>query len=317
MSTTSSRARVCPMACALISLTTLGSARADPLDDDAVLADPRDAPGLPCLQAISLTPEHGAGESATFVATYSHCEGAETFRVVQIWFGSEVSVAVPNTGGNFEGGVFSWGSAETCLPGEPVQLVSQYSTLDCAQSDVMLSGNLMIVSYAVEFDVEAFGGLRNVFFDAKGGAGDPEPRLGWTQVGTFDVQASAGEDTGGSTLDGTGAADGSGGSGGSEGSEGSEGSGSSDGSSDGVVSGLYLPDQPRGGDQGCSCRSTTGSVGAWWWLLLLGLRSRPRIGRNTAVLRMISRTAAGTATASMQVALSAVAPSEQPTQALQ
>jgi hypothetical protein len=38
------------------------------------------------------------------------------------------------------------------------------------------------------FDVDRFAGERGVFFDAKGGSGDPEPRLGWTRMGSFTVE---------------------------------------------------------------------------------------------------------------------------------
>ena len=223
--------------------------------------------GGACLQAVSLDPMAGTGDGAVFEAIYSHCEGADTFRIVQIWFGDEVAVEVPHTGGSFENGEFSW-DMQTCVPGDDVQLTSELSTLDCAQSSATPMGNLMIVRYAVQFDVDAFGGPRNIFFDAKGGAGDPEPRLGWTQVGTFDVQP------GGATMTS-----------GIGGNSGGDGSGTTDTAATGDAAtgaGSGLPGFPGGdrGDDGCSCRARSrgGPIELWWLPLLYG--ARPRRGQK-------------------------------------
>jgi hypothetical protein len=67
-------------------------------------------------------------------------------------------------------------------------------------SSVMLAGDEATVRWAIEFDATAFAGSHGVFFDAKGGTGDPEPRLEWTQMGTFDVQPGAAESGGDTTT---------------------------------------------------------------------------------------------------------------------
>jgi hypothetical protein len=64
-------------------------------------------------------------------------------------------------------------------------------SLDCSLSTAQPSGNDMLVKWAVEFDVDAFAGERGVFVDAKGPTSiSPEPRLGWTWMGSFLVTSA-------------------------------------------------------------------------------------------------------------------------------
>jgi MYXO-CTERM domain-containing protein len=246
-----------------------------------LLAAPTARAGGVCLQAVSLEPAAGSGQTQIFDAVYAHCMGAQTFRIVQIWFGSEVAIEVPHTGGSFENGLLSW-DTQQCVPGDPVSLVTEHSTLDCAQTTVTSIGNEMHVQWAVEFDVDSFAGPQNIFFDAKGGAGDPEPRLGWTQVGTFTVQAeAAGDDSGsGGGGDDSGSGGTAGGIGGNSGGDGGSG-GTSETSAVSPAGGLPGLPGDRGGDTGCACRSGGGPRGGpsedWLGgLVLLALLRRRR-----------------------------------------
>ena len=71
--------------------------------------------------------------------------------------------------------------------------------LDCAASQAWFAGDELVVEYALNLNPDTFDGNKNVFFDAKGGDGDPEPRLGWIQVGTWtvaeDLDESGADDT--------------------------------------------------------------------------------------------------------------------------
>jgi hypothetical protein len=168
-------------------------------------------PALPgdCLQAVGLDPPAGQGDAAVFEATYRHCDGASSFRIVQLWVGDEVVATIPRVNLGYEAGRFTLEGAGDCAPGDAVVLAGEYGSFDCAASSVMAAGPDMIVNWALEFDVATFAGVHGVFFDAKGGIGDPEPRLGWTQMGTFDVEPSGTGSTGmaadssGSDGDGT------------------------------------------------------------------------------------------------------------------
>ena len=85
--------------------------------------------------------------------------------------------------------------AQSCLPGEPTVLSSPHGELHCGVSTASLSGSELTVAFAIAFDVASLEGERGVFFDAKGGATEPEPRLGWTRMGTWTVEStSAGGD---------------------------------------------------------------------------------------------------------------------------
>jgi hypothetical protein len=230
------------------------------------------AGGDPCLTAVSLTPMSGSGDSAIFEAIYGHCEGAQTFRVVQIWFGNEVAIDVPHAQGGFEDGMFVFGDApgSSCAPGQALEISTPNATLDCAMSSATAVGNEMIVQWAVRFDPVAFGGARTIWFDAKGGAGDPEPRLGWTQVGSWNVQDDAdgtggsgsGDDTG-ATAGSVGAATGTGAA--TESDGGSESAGAT-GDPPGTLPGLM---DDRSDGAGCSCQADERSPFAEWMLVLV------------------------------------------------
>jgi hypothetical protein len=147
-------------------------------------------PSGPCLRAVSLVPASGAGASEMFRATYRHCEGAAAFRIVQIWVGDVVAPAVPALAGAFENGFFSLGvPGESCVPGERKVLRAAYGALDCARSMVTSAGTDLTALWALSFDAARFAGPHRVYFDAKGGPGAPEPRLGWTEMGAFTVVA--------------------------------------------------------------------------------------------------------------------------------
>lgn len=144
-------------------------------------------PELPaCVRAVSLAPAAGAGQEQVFRAAYAHCGGADAFRIVQVWVTDEIAPNVPGVGANFEGGRFGVG-ASSCLPGEDARLLQlPWGSIDCARSSVSSAGDVVTVDWALRFD-PAFAGEHGVWFDAKGGGGDPEPRLGWTRMGTYTV----------------------------------------------------------------------------------------------------------------------------------
>jgi hypothetical protein len=232
------------------------------------------SPGPPaCLTADALDPVAGAGASAVFEAAYGHCEGAAQFRVVQLWIGDEVTPAAARINLGYEAGMFFIEGGGACAPGDPVVLHSTLGGLDCAASSVTLAGNQATVQWAVEFDTTAFAGSHGVFFDAKGGVGDPEPRLGWTQMGTFIVEpdatdsgsTGAGATTGGGTGTSSGGDEGSGS---SEGSDASTAGGDTEGTIPGGGGGR------RGGVDGCACSLHGRSAGAWWLVWLLALWRR-------------------------------------------
>lgn len=212
----------------------------------------------------------GAGDGAIFEAVYSHCEGAAAFRIVQIWFGNEVAIDVPHVQGGFEGGMFYWGDAPggSCSPGAAMEIETPEATLDCSMSTATPVGDQMIVEWAVRFDPALFGGPRAIWLDAKGGAGDPEPRLGWTQVGSYDVQAVAGDGSGGSddtggTAGGVGAATGTGA---ATDSDDASSTAAVDGDATGKLPGLVPgPDDPTG----CACASAASSDRTTAWAFVL------------------------------------------------
>jgi hypothetical protein len=159
--------------------------------DDGGPTNPPPTDSGTCLSAGSLTPAHGGGLSADLSVTYSHCEGASAFRIVQLWVGDEVASGVPALSLGYEAGELHLdGSAEACAPGDPTVLTSSHGSLDCAKTTVTQSGNDVIVSWSLGFDAQSFAGTHQVFVDAKGGTGSPEPRLGWTNLGTFTVSSS-------------------------------------------------------------------------------------------------------------------------------
>jgi hypothetical protein len=201
-----------------------------------------------CLAAVSIDPVAGHGASADFVAVYEHCEGGAAFRVVQLWIGEEPTPAGARVNLGYEAGVFTLENGGSCAPGDPVILHAPKGSFDCSASTAVIAGDLVTVHWSVAFEVGAFAGSHGLWVDAKGGTGDPEPRLGWTQLGTFLVEADAADESDSGGDDGS--ASTSGGSGGSE--SGSSESGSSSSSDEGSIpggSGGY----GRGSETGCGC----------------------------------------------------------------
>ncbi|MBK7579963.1 MAG: hypothetical protein IPI67_07120 [Myxococcales bacterium] len=211
--------------------------------DGGVPTDAGTDAGGACLTAGALSPTNGSGTQAKLSVTYSSCEGASALRVVQLWVGDEVKGGAPAVSVSYEAGQLRLdGSAESCAPGASQVLTSSYGSLDCATTSVSAQGNELLVSWALSFDASKFSGNHQVFVDAKGGSGTPEPRLGWTALGTFTV--------GNSLIDG-GKLDG--------------GAGSSGGTS------------PAAEDSGCGCRlpgssgrgsgalGLLGVFGVWWF----------------------------------------------------
>lgn len=151
--------------------------------------------GGSCLEAGPLSPANGSGQAAVLGVDYTHCSGAAALRVVQLWVGDQVSGGTPAVSASYEAGQLRLdGATESCAPGESKVLVSTHGSLDCAGSSVTSAGDVLSVKWAVAFDLASFSGSHKVFVDAKGGSGTPEPRLGWTELGTFTV--------GTTTLDG-------------------------------------------------------------------------------------------------------------------
>ena len=50
------------------------------------------------------------------------------------------------------------------------------------------SANWSVSPYPSGGDTATFAGTHGLWVDAKGGTGDPEPRLGWTELGSYTVQ---------------------------------------------------------------------------------------------------------------------------------
>jgi MYXO-CTERM domain-containing protein len=158
------------------------------------------------IEAVSLMPSGASGQGDVFQAVYRHCLGASEFRIVQIMVADEVSPTADSVGANYENGLFSL-DGQTCTPGEAVTLSNTFGSLDCSRSSVSQSGDDVTVHWALDFDPQTFAGQHFIFFDAKGGPGNPEPRLDWTQMGTYTVVASQ-EDAGVTDPDGGSAGDG-------------------------------------------------------------------------------------------------------------
>lgn len=235
---------------------------AGPIEDaGAPDAGPADAGACAADHPLSfggLTPSSGAGVEGVFRAVYQSCQGASAFRVVQFWVGDKVDAAAPNLSGGYEAGqVFAAG--QSCAPGEDKLLTTPLGAVDCARTTVTPSGDDLVVEWALRFDLQSFAGPHLFFVDAKGGPATPEPRLGWTDVGTWTVAAPVTPDggSGGSMgVDGGGGSSGSTGVGGSGGA-GGEGQGGSGGESESAG--------------GCGCALPGGAPSAWTALLLAAL----------------------------------------------
>jgi hypothetical protein len=148
--------------------------------------EPAEEPEGPQLKSLGIVPNKGSGCATTFLAGYSHEDGAGGFRIVQLWIGTEVAIDLPSIPIGMEYGVL-FAHGQSCLPGEDKVLVGEYGNLNCANSSFFDFEDERWVYYDVQFHTDTFAGEKTLFFDAKGGEGDPEPRLGWTEVGTFTV----------------------------------------------------------------------------------------------------------------------------------
>lgn len=102
-----------------------------------------------------------------------------------------VAAEEPAVAPSYEGGLLRL-DAQSCAPGQNAKLLSTYGNLDCGTSSVSENGNELAVTFSLEFDTFSFAGERGLFVDSKGGSVDPEPRLGWTSVGTWTVSAESG-----------------------------------------------------------------------------------------------------------------------------
>jgi hypothetical protein len=225
-----------------------------------------------CIMAVSLSPLAASGDAQIFEARYAHCEGAAAFRVVQLWIGDEVTPSTPRVNLGFEDGMFSLEDGGACAPGDPVVLESTYGALDCATSTITQSADEVIAVWSLSFDTATFAGSHGIFFDAKGGTGEPEPRLEWTLMGTYTVEAAAGS-TGNADESGTTQPDPS-----TTDAAPGDSSGTTDaGATD--EGGLPGAAPRRRGAQGCTCTSAAGSSSALLGLVALCLRRRRRRGR--------------------------------------
>ncbi len=152
---------------------------------------PTPEPEPPCdgelIQANGIEPADAAGEGAVFQARYGHCLGAEAFRVVQLMVADEVAADAPNVHVAWSEGAF-WYEEQSCEMGSPTVLDGAWGSLDCEHSAAFYVGNELVVDFALGFDVATFAGSHGLWFDAKGGPGDEEPRLGWTLVGSYTVE---------------------------------------------------------------------------------------------------------------------------------
>lgn len=239
----------------------------------AGLGGPPQHGGDPCLQAIALEPAAGQGATEVFRATYRHCEGAATFRVVQLYVGDEVLASVPSVNLGYEAGrFFLEDAAGDCAPGDAATLVSVHGTLDCATSTVTPMGDDLVVEWSIAFDTAGFAGIHGIFFDAKGGAGDPEPRLEWTQMGTFVVAPDAGT-TG--TASTTGVDDGGDASG--TGADAATTSTDAETSGASTATGGIPVTAGYGGppaETGCACAAVPDARGLLAWIVIAAVRRR-------------------------------------------
>jgi hypothetical protein len=152
-----------------------------------VIPDAGPAACDPVIEAAGLSPSIATGTDVVFDARYRNCYGASAFRIVQLWVGDSVAVGVPNVQLGYEGGrIFL--ESQSCAPGEGMVLHGAHGSIDCARSTATPSGNELAMRWAMQFDASNFAGVHGVFFDAKGpSTKTPEPRLGWTRMGTFTV----------------------------------------------------------------------------------------------------------------------------------
>ena len=139
-----------------------------------------------CLEGVSLTPNSGSGITADLRAVYSHCDGADAFRIVQIGVADEIAVGVDSVGANLEGGRFGIGTM-SCAPGESATIaLSEAGGLDCSRSSFTVSGDTMIVSWGLYFDPSVFAGDRGGVLRRQGWRRDARAPAGMDPHGTVD-----------------------------------------------------------------------------------------------------------------------------------
>lgn len=143
----------------------------------------------PLMEAVSLAPTTGRGTGTTFVAVYSHCLGVDALRVVELLVADAPDEASsPALHVQYEGGLLRL-EGQTCAPGEAATLTGTHGSLDCAQSGFNNTGEQAAVYWALGFDAQTFAGQHELYLGARGGPGNPEPRLEWTSLGTYVVEA--------------------------------------------------------------------------------------------------------------------------------
>lgn len=150
--------------------------------------------GAQPIQSLGVTPAAASGTAQLFETGFRHCLGVGAFRVVQLWVGDAVQAGLPalNLGYDNVVGLFYGEGAQTCAPGAAATLGTAYGSLDCAGSWVAGSGTDGTVGWALQFNPSTFAGTHGLFVDAKGPESQvPEPRLGWTQVGSYTVVGAA------------------------------------------------------------------------------------------------------------------------------
>lgn len=138
------------------------------------------------------------GTSAVLRATYSHCTGASSIRVAQLWVGPTPAAGAASVSVAYEAGQLSL-DGQRCAPGDLRVLAGANGSLDCARTTVTDNGGERTIAWALSFSPQTLGGVQGVFADAKSSSSNPEPRLGWTRLGDFEV-VELGD--GGAAMDG-------------------------------------------------------------------------------------------------------------------
>lgn len=182
-----------------------------PMDSGVVPADTGVAPldSAACSPSAAPTiggyePSATRGTQAVFRTSYAHCSGANALRVAQLWVGPAPAAGANSVSVAYEAGALSL-DGQRCAPGELRVLAGAHGSLDCARTTVTDTGTTRLITWALTLSPATLGGAQGVYADAKANTAMPEPRLGWTRLGDFDVRADAtmdgGATDGGATLD--------------------------------------------------------------------------------------------------------------------
>lgn len=145
-------------------------------------------------------PSATSGTQAVFRATYAHCAGASAIRVAQLWVGPMPAAGANSVSVAYEAGRLSL-DGQSCAPGEARVLAGTHGSLDCARTTVTDAGTTRLITWALTMSPATLGGAQGVFADAKANTAMPEPRLGWTRLGDFDVRVDVPAMDGGATSD--------------------------------------------------------------------------------------------------------------------